>query len=484
MLNKWAIFTAVIMHGCGASTPIQPKSLTDASQSLVTLSAFEGKRTSKFTGVMELEVTCSISLLPTATEKFWVFSQIGDGADCAPSRVVVDTHGTVIRYDYAAMAHALGQTGDWASTEIMLGVAKFSDVRIMRLAVPSPIVRRAPVGESVADVDRQPTSIRKEVTKDGLVLRTKNHSSALPPFTLVEEQYGVIPAGDTWIKEGSYEVTAVELEEANSKQEVFNEYLATKATAKICEEGDPVECSVQAVAALELGERAMARRLVEAGCSQNDSESCALLGLYKRQGIGGKAVETAALVDLEKGCELGSGAGCFGASLSSKLVQPSRNAMVEKGCVLGYAQACAIIGRNLAHAGDVKEGLKTMQAACDKDFLSCDILFESQIKFQEGPAQVQGAENLAKLCPTKWQACEKALRFPDLLDEESLEEVEVVEREVSAKACGQGEAAACYRQGTLFLDGVGGEVETSKGLDFRRKACEMADYLCEKSSDK
>ncbi len=489
MLNKWAIFIALIMHGCGASAPIQPKSLTQDSSDtpstgVAALSSFEGTRTSKFSGVTELEFECSMWFRPTPTKKFWVFTQVGEGPNCQASQVVLDPHGTVIRFNYPIITNTLSQTGDWATAESMLALVKLNEVRTMRLAVPSPIVRGARLGESVAEVDGQSTSIRKEVTKDGLVLRTETRSSEFYPFTLLEKQYGFIPTGEIWVRDGTYEASAAEVEEGHVRQEVFQKYRDTTAITNICEDGAPVECSVQAAAALSLRETKMARHLVETGCSQNDAESCARLGVYKRQGIGAKADEAAALVDLKNGCELGAGAACFGASLSPDLAKAEQPVFLEKGCALGSSQACAVTGRNSASDGEVAEGLTAMQTACDKDFLSCDILFEAQIEFLTGPARVQGAENLAKLCPTKWQACEKALRFPDLLDEESLEEIADVERDVSAQACRQGEAAACYRQGTLFLDGLGGEVETAEGLDFRRKACEMADYLCEKSSDK
>lgn len=495
LYKKWgALFATAVLIGCGASSSGKTKSLTqpvqDASQSLVLLSAFEGTRTTKYFAAAEAPnatpigagTSCEISLLPTPTGGFWVFSQ-AESEDCSEISMVVDPHGSLIRFDYVQMARELMQNSEFGSVEELLPVVKATNLGAMRVSVPSPVVRRAKVGESVTDVDGNQASIRKEVTKAGIVLRTKVHTSANQPFVYVEEQYGFIPAGKLWIKDATYELTVVDAEENAFRKEMSHEYRTSDLIIEICEDGALDECSPQADAALELGERTMARRLVEAGCSQNDSESCALLGIYKRQGIGGQALETEALVDLKKGCELGSGAACFGASLSPKLATSAQEAILEKGCRLGSAQACAIMGRGMASEGDVKEGLKAMQAACDKDYLSCDILFESQIEFLTGSAQVLGAENLSKLCPTKWQACEKALRFPELLDDETFEEVAGVEREVSAKACGQGEAAACYRQGTLFLDGLGGEVETAKGLDFRRKACEMADYLCEKSSD-
>jgi hypothetical protein len=488
--NWGAVLAASMFLGCGASAPSQHKSLVqkvdDPSQSLVVLAAFEGTRSSKFSGFVEIEMKCSISLLPTASNKFWLFSQSKDGPGCWASQVVVDVHGTVIRFNYVLLSNHLTQSDDWAPVNVRLGLAKSLEVRTMRLAVPSPIVRRAQNGESVAEVDGQRTLIRKEVTKDGVVLRTGNRAD-LHPFSFDEEQYGFIPTGEVWVKDGTYEATTSAIDEHEriiATHEATQQYHAVITTVEICEEGAPEECPAQADAALSLGERAMALQLVEAGCAQNHGDSCERLGVYQQQGIGGKANEAMGLSDLKKGCKLGSGAACYGASLSPELDRPAQKAALEKGCDLGSAHACAAIGRNLASVGEVNEGLKVMQSACDADFLSCDILFESQIEFQKGSAQVQGAENLAKLCPTKWQACEKALRFPDLLDEETFDEVAGVEREVSAKACGQGEAAACYRQGTLFLDGLGGEVETAKGLDSRRKACEMADYLCEKSSDK
>ncbi len=485
MLNKWAvIISAAVLHGCGASAPVSSKSLTrsgadESAKSVVVLSAFEGSRTSKFSGIMDAEVTCSISLLPTESKEFWVFSQAEGGSDCTASQVVLDSHGTMIRFDYVTMTRLIALTGDWASVDVILGVAKSSDIRTMRLSVPSPIVRRARVGESVADVDGKRTSIRKEVTKDGLVLRTENRSSDLPPVTTIEEQYGFIPTGNIWVRDGTYELKVIELEEITLRQEVFHEYRDTIVVAKICEDGAPEECSVQADAALALRETKMARLLVESGCGQANGESCARLGIYQRQGIGGEVDESAALEDLMKGCELGAGVACYAASLSPELAKPAQLVVLEKGCTLGSAQACAIMGRNQARSGDVENGFLAMRDACEKDYLSCDILFESQIEFSEESVRVEGAENLAKLCPTKWQACEKALRFPKLLDSETMEEVAAVERDVTTSACDQGQAHACYRQGTLLLDGVGGEVDTAQGLDLRRKSCELADYLCE-----
>lgn len=198
------------------------------------------------------------------------------------------------------------------------------------------------------------------------------------------------------------------------------------------------------------GWKANNREVLEISCDRRSAEHCTDLGLDLLEGYHGPVDVERGLRELERGCDLGSGRGCYwrGAEALQKEVtgaQAIAFTSFERGCRLRHFDACAQLGWMKRHAPkaerDLAGGVTDLTDACGNgSALGCTLL---------------GEIVLDRASPTASERLASARSYE--------------------RGCELGNDRGCLRSAQALACGRGGKTNLAKALGLVRALCEGGD---------
>jgi TPR repeat protein len=231
-----------------------------------------------------------------------------------------------------------------------------------------------------------------------------------------------------------------------------------------------------------------AAAIEEAACSSGDAEACADVGDDHDKGYGLAKDEESALKFWTRACEGGSGYGCFcqGLAIQNGTSENDIENAIEvfdKGCRLGGGEACdelgrlATVSRNYFYVADLERAARYFDWACAlEDATGC---FNLATAYLEGEGVDKSASRAARLL---YRGC-------GLDDGRSCEHLgtlvetgaDGLPADLAAaplyyeRACRLRDMDGCVSLGLCYRDGVGVEKNAAKATELFAKACTQGD---------